>query len=179
MYGNHNLIDGGEPPAFLLNSKTDAVVLYSPDVPNMVNRMNSVGVYNEPWIQDLGFGGHDVDFNYDLGGENVLERMRDFLAYKLAGVPESSNWLLKWKEGFETSGSATPANGDADGDLDVDGADFLIWQRQLGRVPSAQVSGAVPEPSALSLVFAAIGIMAVYAPSNRLNGSAMRKAKPS
>jgi acetyl esterase/lipase len=175
MYGNHNLIDAGEPPAFLLNSKTDAVVLYYPDVPNMVNRMNSVGVYNEPWIQDLGFGGHDVDYNYDLGGENVLERMRDFLAYKLAGVPEPSHWLLKWKEGFGKNGSATPANGDADGDLDVDGADFLIWQRQRDRVTSAQLSGAVPEPSALSLEIAAIGLMAVYASSKSLNGSADEK----
>ena len=98
MYGNQDLVDAGEPPAFLLNSKTDAVVLYTPDVANLVNRMNSVGVYNEPWIHDLGIGGHGVDFNYDLDGENVLERMTHFLAYKLAGgpvpVPEPSSDLL-------------------------------------------------------------------------------------
>jgi acetyl esterase/lipase len=178
MYGNHNLIDAGEPPAFLLNSKTDAVVLYYPDVPNMVNEMNRVGVYNEPWIQDLGFGGHDVDYYYDLGGGNVLELMRDFLAYQLAGVPEPLEWLVKWKDGFETSGTATPTHGDADGDLDVDGADFLIWQRQLGRVTSAQLSSGVPEPSTLTLVCAAIGLMTVFALSNKRNRGAMWNAMP-
>lgn len=94
MYGNQNLIDAGEPPAFLLNSKSDSLILYSPDVPNMINRMNSVGVYNEPWIQDLGNGVHDVDYTYDLAGANVLERMRDFLAYRFVGVPEPSSLAL-------------------------------------------------------------------------------------
>ncbi len=30
MYDNYNLIDAGEPPAFLLNSKTDLVIQYNP-----------------------------------------------------------------------------------------------------------------------------------------------------
>ncbi len=44
---------------------------------------------------------------------------------------------------------------DADGDGDSDGADFLIWQRNVNKVFSAS---AVPEPSAL--VLAACGVLA-------------------
>jgi hypothetical protein len=87
MYGNYNLIDAGEPPAFLLNSVTDLIIPYNPDVASMTARLSSVGIYNEPWIQDLGFGVHDVEWDYLLNGETVLERTKDFLAYRLAGVP--------------------------------------------------------------------------------------------
>jgi hypothetical protein len=163
MYGNQNLINAGEPPAFLLNSKTDSLVLYTPDVPNMVNRMNSVGVYNEPWIQDLGFGVHDVDYNYDLGGENVLERMRDFLAYKLAGVaPEpalvgdySGNGVVDaadyvvWRNGLGTTYTQN---------------DYTTWRANFGRTPSAGwsagssvvASSAVPEPATAVLQIIAV-----------------------
>ena len=39
----------------------------------------------------------------------------------------SANWL----EGFGTTAGATHLQGDADADLDADGADFLVWQRQV------------------------------------------------
>jgi hypothetical protein len=43
--------------------------------------------------------------------------------------------------------------GDADGDLDSDGADFLVWQREMGFELPASVSGgaAVPEPAGTAL----------------------------
>lgn len=45
------------------------------------------------------------------------------------------------------------AGGDADGDLDSDGNDFLIWQRNLGMgAPASAAASAVPEPSACLLV---------------------------
>lgn len=61
---------------------------------------------------------------------------------------------------------ATPLQGDADGDGDVDGEDFLEWQRQLGPVPGSgssivAASASVPEPSGWVLAFA--GIVAVAA----------------
>jgi T5SS/PEP-CTERM-associated repeat protein len=51
---------------------------------------------------------------------------------------------------------ATFAQGDADFDGDVDGNDFLIWQRQIGPVPAPAnlAAGAVPEPGALSMALA-------------------------
>jgi autotransporter-associated beta strand protein len=61
-----------------------------------------------------------------------------------------------WEGGFETAGSATPQQGDADGDLDVDGADFLTWQQELNLPAAAPAGAAVPEPAGLALAACAI-----------------------
>ena len=47
------------------------------------------------------------------------------------------------------------AHGDADDDNDVDGADFLIWQRQLGSKLAIQLAVSVPEPSNITLAVGA------------------------
>jgi hypothetical protein len=49
-----------------------------------------------------------------------------------------------WKAGFGLSGAVMPMQGDVDRNLQIDGTDFLHWQRRLGG-PSAV---AAPEPSA-------------------------------
>jgi len=50
--------------------------------------------------------------------------------------------------------------GDADGDLDVDGTDFLTWQRQLGRAATVAATAAVPE---LKTMFALVsGVLASF-----------------
>jgi len=38
---------------------------------------------------------------------------------------------------------------DADGDLDTDGADFIVWQRQVGSTQPVAIG--VPEPAAIAL----------------------------
>jgi hypothetical protein len=88
------------------------------------------------------------------------------LTYVLAGdfdgndVVDSQD-LARWKTGYGAV-NATHGQGDANGDGNVNGADFTIWQRQLGR--SAAVSAmptvtATPEPAALALAsLAALGI---------------------
>jgi hypothetical protein len=48
------------------------------------------------------------------------------------------------------------AQGDADGDGLVDGSDFLIWQRNATFAGGAS---AVPEPTALALVSAALATL--------------------
>jgi hypothetical protein len=59
--------------------------------------------------------------------------------------------LAVWRTGF-----GTDATGDADLDGDTDGADFLIWQRNLGQSAAASiVTAAVPEPSAAWIIGAA------------------------
>jgi hypothetical protein len=65
--------------------------------------------------------------------------------------------LLRWKQSF---GSQSNSLGDADGDLDADGTDFLLWQRQLTGPGVITTNAPVPEPSgwALALVAAAAGI---------------------
>jgi len=56
--------------------------------------------------------------------------------------------LAEWRTGFGASGGASSMQGDADGDQDVDGADFLVWQRELGG--GALGAAAAPEPSAIA-----------------------------
>lgn len=68
--------------------------------------------------------------------------------------PDLANWQL----GYGTTGNATHAQGDADRDLDVDGRDFLTWQRQFGAgTPPALSAESIPEPASVligSLLFA-------------------------
>jgi autotransporter-associated beta strand protein len=64
-----------------------------------------------------------------------------------------------WEGGFETAGNATPQQGDADGDLDVDGADFLKWQQELSVPAAAPAGAAIPEPAAATLVFFACAVL--------------------
>jgi hypothetical protein len=62
--------------------------------------------------------------------------------------------LAIWKTAFH----ATTA-GNADGDGDSDGNDFLIWQRTLGQSSLVPASGSVPEPaSAMMIVVSALGL---------------------
>jgi hypothetical protein len=65
--------------------------------------------------------------------------------------------LGHWKAGFGLTTSATTLDGDADGDRDVDGADLLIWQTQLGN--AAGPMSAIPEPSTFKLIAAFIAIL--------------------
>jgi hypothetical protein len=64
--------------------------------------------------------------------------------------------LANWEPNYGTSEVATNSQGDADVDLDVDGRDFLIWQRQFGFGTTAASSlKSVPEPTAICIsVFA-------------------------
>jgi hypothetical protein len=60
--------------------------------------------------------------------------------------------LTRWGANFSTGTAHTQGNADgALSDLDVDGHDFLIWQRQLGSVSAVAASASVPEPRALIL----------------------------
>jgi hypothetical protein len=67
-----------------------------------------------------------------------------------------------------TVGGASFEQGDTDGDGNVDGADFVLWQRELGAATSlsafsyVSASGtAVPEPTSLSLVGALMAFATV------------------
>lgn len=59
--------------------------------------------------------------------------------------------LSIWNTNYGQSVNATNALGDTDGDFDVDGMDFIAWQREFDFVASAKpaISSRVPEPTAL------------------------------
>jgi hypothetical protein len=61
--------------------------------------------------------------------------------------------LDRWTTHFPST-TAVHTQGDADNDGDADGADFLIWQRQL----SVPVTLAVPEPAAISVLLVGLFI---------------------
>jgi hypothetical protein len=64
--------------------------------------------------------------------------------------------LDKWKLGFGMPTGAAHINGDANADGDVDGNDFLVWQRQLGLNAAAATPTAfpIPEPTSQALIAA-------------------------
>jgi hypothetical protein len=71
-----------------------------------------------------------------------------------------------WKTAFPSTAGA-----DADGDGDTDGADFLVWQNQLG--PAGGGGTAVPEPSAAALTLT-LTLMAVAKRRRRALASEFR-----
>ncbi|QEG33139.1 hypothetical protein [Bythopirellula goksoeyrii] len=65
--------------------------------------------------------------------------------------------LTDWRSAYGTTTSNPFNSGDGDGDRDVDGSDFLVWQRQLASYNLALSNDTVPEPTALMLgIFAAL-----------------------
>ena len=73
------------------------------------------------------------------------------------GVTNAAD-LATWKIGFGAAFRANPAGGDADGDGDVDGPDFMRWQRGVAKSASLLDYRAVPEPPSLvmGVVMAAV-----------------------
>jgi GH35 family endo-1,4-beta-xylanase len=69
--------------------------------------------------------------------------------------------LAMWRDGFGPTGSA-----DADGDGDTDGADFLVWQQQLGMSisPFTLVTTAtrIPEPNTLAALASAAALLPAW-----------------
>jgi enterochelin esterase family protein len=63
--------------------------------------------------------------------------------------------LALWKTSSGKATAATHLNGDADGDRDVDGADYLLWQRQQNASPPPTTS--VPEPNAQASFICVLG----------------------
>jgi hypothetical protein len=101
---------------------------------------------------------------------NALAYVAPYADFNLDGIVDRlDNDMLSSNIG--TFANATFEQGDADGDGDVDGNDFLAWQRELGPATpmsafgsassggSALNSNAVPEPTAMALLSAAIIVL--------------------
>lgn len=56
------------------------------------------------------------------------------------------------------STTASHAQGDTNQDLDVDGADFIVWQRQIGAMYNIPTTTAIPEPATWALAASVIAI---------------------
>lgn len=90
----------------------------------------------------------DLNASFAVGGvsqwaQDYLRVVPGFAAdFDEDGDVDSAD-LGNWKGGFGTVGTATHLQGDADGDQDADGRDFLLWQRQFGRTPGSGAALAV------------------------------------
>lgn len=62
--------------------------------------------------------------------------------------------LAIWKAAYKQT-----LLGDADHDFDTDGADFLLWQRQLGSTAAVGAINAIPEPGGAVLLTIAGGLL--------------------
>lgn len=61
--------------------------------------------------------------------------------------------FLAWQRGFGITQGALPADGDANGNHAVNGADFDVWKSRFGEFPQlAAALEVVPEPSTLALL---------------------------
>jgi hypothetical protein len=137
MYYNGVKIRGGAP-----NGLTDGVPTGAIDL----------GVWDDRGMGDY-FDGLGIGAVPDSGGRRLHGLMDEFYIFDRALSPAEIGAL-----------AMTASPGDFDGDQDVDGADFLVWQRGLGASHDATdladwkanfgagpAVGAVPEPSALLL----------------------------
>lgn len=100
-------------------------------------------------------------FQVDYAANNV--KLTNFLApiaadFDRNGVVDNAD-LGVWNTAMIGSTTA----GDANGDGQTDGSDFLVWQRQLGStVLGVAVAAAVPEPAGLTLLWGtAVGAIVV------------------
>jgi acetyl esterase/lipase len=93
MYGTEGVIDGDDPPAFIVHGTNDASQYY-PSAVAMANQMTAVGVYNE--FNTIVGGTHALNINtFNLvmpNGNTILENNMLFLANYL--VPEPSGLVL-------------------------------------------------------------------------------------
>ncbi|MCG8450092.1 MAG: matrixin family metalloprotease [Pirellulales bacterium] len=100
--------------------------------------------------QDLTFEYHVV--GEDMGAFGAIEYLLS-ADFDEDGDVDADD-LADWRSGFGKTGNATHADGDANGDRNVDGSDFLTWQRQYGATAASAAAAAVsvPEPSAFLLL---------------------------
>jgi lysophospholipase L1-like esterase len=90
------------------------------------------------------FGQIFVDLTAELESKAYLNAMEITARFP-------ANFLAEWKSSF-----ASIPGGDANGDGWSDGADFLIWQRQLGSPSSILASASIPEPQGARLLMSCV-----------------------
>lgn len=105
------------------------------------------------------FGGVDLFIDYDGGDGN------DVVLFTAAvNLPGDFNEdgdvnevdLAAWEANYGLADSATHMQGDANGDLVVDGADFLLWQLDFTGSTIVAASKTVPEPTSWLLMLASV-----------------------
>ena len=107
-------------------------------------------------------GGTTAEVNYDLVNGDVF--LDNFQAAAIAadfdqdGDVDGADFLT-WQRGLGITGTATVGQGDANGDMNVNAADLVIWRQNFSGKDSVAAIGAVPEPGAWLLALLASAIL--------------------
>jgi MYXO-CTERM domain-containing protein len=111
-------------------------------------------------------GGTTADVNYDLPNGNVF--LDNFQApaidgdFDLDGDVDGKDFLT-WQRGLGIMGTATVAQGDADGNHTVNANDLTIWRQNFGPGASVASVSSVPEPIAGLLALLGVAALGVTA----------------
>lgn len=95
-------------------------------------------------------------FEYQIRALARQTPTADFDRNDIVDSADFAKWMLRF--GLNPAAGASATLGDADGDRDVDGGDFLAWQAQAGEAPpslesfDAQVNAAIASVSAAAVV---------------------------
>jgi uncharacterized protein (TIGR03790 family) len=122
--------------------------------------------------------GGDVDKDGDTDGRDFLMWQRQYRQYDYANLTAdfevdaqiNGNDLEMWQEGYSKN-----RGGDADGDGDTDGRDFLIWQRQAtAQTPNAaSINVTVPEPGCTLMLLSLLPVVLWREKTNPRDASAL------
>jgi hypothetical protein len=131
------------------------------------NRRDPNGHYDTLWgrggVQTTALGSWDLNDNAAVARSFLQAALTEPLPgdFNADGVVDAAD-LARWSGGFGVATGALLSQGDADRDRDVDGADFLVWQRQAGAgAPVTVASASVPEPPAVALLILATASLRV------------------
>jgi hypothetical protein len=129
----------------VLGTNTPQVAAYTPILPAATRRR--VTSLDAAALADIGW-----TVNAPLAPPNPADFNSD-------GAVNAGD-LVAWRDGFRTNDA-----GDADGDGDTDGNDFLVWQRRLGQAGQVAAGSMIPEPASAALL--AFGIAAIAGHARR------------
>ena len=107
----------------------------------------------------LGSGVEFAGITYAASGSVIVDLTQTAYADFNEDLAVDLSDLVIWQANYGSTGAGIHSLGDADLDGDVDGRDFLTWQRQFGTVfvvPPSITPVAVPEPSTVMLAGGAL-----------------------
>jgi hypothetical protein len=165
-------VDGGRFDLTAFSAKLLANTYGTGGQFEIMPQLGGEDAWNDPsYFEGSGFGGQTFSYNEtpDPWGRYSTSALKNFDAYKISIFVD-----FAWTALTLVDDSAGPL-GDFDDDADVDGADFLGWQR--GESPNSMstvdladwqenfgapaVSASVAEPSTLAILVILIGPMAL------------------